>query len=317
MCRNLNMMAFVKILKKFEKITGKQVLSVYLKVVETSYFNSSDEARVLTYILFCHSVSLRVSAGALKLTTLLFYPSSLQALKLMDEVEDIFVRHFAGDNRRKAMKYLRPAQRRDSHAATFFTGLTAGCFAALFVGYCVMAHMAGMYYYYSTPAPRPRPPRARGVTAGGGFGDSVSVYMETAYPVLSMFALLFLHLLLYGCNMAAWRRCRVNYGFIFESSPRPAGGGGELGPRDVFLVCAASMAAVAGVMFAHLALVLRSGYHHASPHVQAIPGFLLLVSLSPSTAHCYNYCFPDAPLVSWLLENPRTCFRICSCCSCS
>ncbi|KAJ1282943.1 hypothetical protein BS78_03G089600 [Paspalum vaginatum] len=221
--RNLNMMAFVKILKKFEKVTGKQVLSIYLKVVESSYFNSSDEA-----------------------------------LKLMDEVEDIFVRHFAGDNRRKAMKYLRPAQRRDSHAATFFTGLMTGCFAALFLGYCVTAHMAGMYYY------APASPRVRGGAA---------VYMETAYPVLTTFALLFLHLLLYGCNMVAWRRCRVNYGFIFESSHA----GRELRPRDVFLVCSASMAAVAGVMFAHLALVLR-GYH-ASPHVQAIPGFLLLVFL--------------------------------------
>ncbi|XP_062191561.1 phosphate transporter PHO1-1-like [Phragmites australis] len=220
--RNLNMMAFVKILKKFEKVSGKQVLSVYLKVVETSYFNSSDEA-----------------------------------LKLMDEVEDIFVRNFAGDNRRKAMKYLKPAQRKESHTVTFFTGLMTGCFAALFMGYCVMAHTAGMY----TAAPRRR----------AGSGDSV--YMETVYPVLSMFGLLFLHLLLYGCNMVAWRMCRVNYGFIFESSPT----GGELRPRDVFLVCAASMAAVAAVVFAHLALVLR-GYH-ASPHVQAIPGILLLVFL--------------------------------------
>ncbi|RLM92203.1 phosphate transporter PHO1-1-like [Panicum miliaceum] len=213
--RNLNMMAFVKILKKFEKISGKQVLSVYLK-----------------------------------------------ALKLMNEVEDIFVRHFAGDNRRKAMKYLKPAQRKESHAVPFFTGVATGCFAALFVGYCAMAHMAGLYLYTATPRGR-----------GGGGGDSAR-YMETAYPVLSMFALLFLHLLLYGCNMVAWRRCRVNYGFIFESSPAA---GGELRPRDVFLACAASMAAVAGVMFAHLALVLR-GYH-ASPHVQAIPGFLLLVFL--------------------------------------
>ncbi|OEL30811.1 Phosphate transporter PHO1-1 [Dichanthelium oligosanthes] len=214
--RNLNMMAFVKILKKFEKISGKQVLSVYLK-----------------------------------------------ALKLMDEVEDIFVRHFAGDDRRKAMKYLKPAQRKESHGVSFFTGLMTGCFAALFLGYCVMAHMAGLYLY--APAPR----RGRGT----GGGDSVH-YMETAYPVLSMFALLFLHLFLYGCNMVAWRRCRVNYGFIFESSPAA---GGELRPRDVFLACAASMAAVTGVMFAHLALVLR-GYH-ASPHVQAIPRFLLLVFL--------------------------------------
>lgn len=50
------MMAFVKILKKFEKISGKQVLSVYLKVVESSYFNSSDEART-RFALF-HSLSL-------------------------------------------------------------------------------------------------------------------------------------------------------------------------------------------------------------------------------------------------------------------
>ncbi|KAK3163677.1 hypothetical protein QOZ80_1AG0006780 [Eleusine coracana subsp. coracana] len=214
--RNLNMMAFVKILKKFEKVSGKQVLNVYLRVVESSYFNSSDEA-----------------------------------LKLMDEVEDVFVRHFAGDNKREAMKYLKPAQRKDSsHAVPFFTGLTTGCFAALFVGYCVVAHMAGMYY----------------TTRHGGGGGPAAAYMETAYPVVSTFALLFLHLLLYGCNMAAWRRCRVNYAFIFELSPAA-----ELCPRDVFLVCAASMAAVAGVMFAHLALLLR-GYHH----VHAIPGILLL-----------------------------------------
>jgi hypothetical protein len=187
---------------------------------------------------------------------------SLQALKLMDEVEEIFVRHFAGGNRRKAMRYLKPAQRKESYSVPFFTGLATGCFAALFVGYCVMAHMAGLYLYTSTP-------RVRG-------GGEAARYTETAYPVLSMFALLFLHLLLYGCNMVAWRRCRVNYGFIFASSPATAAAGGELRPRDVFLVCAASMAAVAGAMFAHLALVLR-GYH-ASPHVQAIPGFLLLVS---------------------------------------
>ncbi|KAF8723961.1 hypothetical protein HU200_020962 [Digitaria exilis] len=234
--RSLNMMAFVKILKKFDKVTGSQALSVYLKLVETSYFNSSDEA-----------------------------------LKLMDEVEEIFVRHFAGDNRRKAMKYLKPAaQRKESHAVTFFTGLMTGCFAALFLGYCVMAHMAGLYLHAATWR-----------RAGAG-GDSVEAsYMETAYPVLSMFALLFLHLLLYGCNMVAWRRCRVNYGFIFESSSPPVaggGGGGELRPRDVFLFCAASMAVVAGVMFAHLAVVLRA-HHHVSPHVQAIPGFLLLVFL--------------------------------------
>ncbi|GJM99847.1 hypothetical protein PR202_ga16985 [Eleusine coracana subsp. coracana] len=57
--RTLNMMAFVKILKKFDKVTAKEVQPIYLRVVESSYFNSSDKA-----------------------------------VRLMDDVEELFVRHF-------------------------------------------------------------------------------------------------------------------------------------------------------------------------------------------------------------------------------
>jgi len=110
------------------------------------------------------------------------------------------------------MKYLKPQQRKESHAVTFFignsqnglytsclkksfmsifllqaniskdiwehsstnnkrwiskyllfcqTGLFMGCFIALFVGYCIMAHIAGMYTQHSD-----------------------TIYMETVYPVL-------------------------------------------------------------------------------------------------------------------------------------
>ncbi|KAK3041312.1 hypothetical protein RJ639_001414 [Escallonia herrerae] len=86
--RHLNMLAFVKILKKFDKVTNKQALPIYLKVVETSYFNSSD-----------------------------------MVMKLADEVEEIFVKHFAQENRMKAMKYLKPTQRKDSHTVTYFIEL--------------------------------------------------------------------------------------------------------------------------------------------------------------------------------------------------
>ncbi|KAK1302901.1 Phosphate transporter PHO1-3 [Acorus calamus] len=211
--RSLNMMAFVKILKKFDKVTGKEVLPTYMKVVESSCFNSSDKA-----------------------------------VKLIDEVEELFVQHFAEDDRRKAMKYLKPNQRKDSHAVTFFIGLFTGCFVALFVGYCIMAHIAGMYTR-----------------------NSDIVYMETVYPVLSMFSLLFLHLFLYGCNIFMWRKARINYSFIFEFRPTK-----ELKYRDVFLICAASMTAVVGVMFGHLSLVAR-GYSSAQVH--AVPGLLLLAFL--------------------------------------
>ncbi|KAG8075859.1 hypothetical protein GUJ93_ZPchr0006g46212 [Zizania palustris] len=211
--RSLNMMAFVKILKKFDKVTAKEAQSIYLKVVESSYFNVSDKV-----------------------------------IRLMDDVDELFVRHFAEGDKRKAMKYLKPNQREESHTTTFFIGLFTGGFAALFIGYCIMAHIAGMYTQQSN-----------------------KVYMATSYPVLSMFSLFFLHLFLYGCNIFMWRKTRINYTFIFEFTPTK-----ELKYRDVFLICTTSMTIIIGVMFAHLTLIVK-GY--SSSAVQAIPGALLLVFL--------------------------------------
>ena len=84
-----------------------------------------------------------------------------------------------------------------------------------------------------------------------------------------MFSLMFLHFFLYGCNIFAWRKTRINYSFIFELSATK-----ELKYRDVFLICTTSMTAVIGVMFVHLTL-LSKGYSYTQ--VQVIPGLLLLV----------------------------------------
>ncbi|CAD6336762.1 unnamed protein product [Miscanthus lutarioriparius] len=211
--RSLNMMAFVKILKKFDKVTAKEVQQIYLKVVESSYYNSSDKA-----------------------------------VRLMDDVEELFLRHFTDGDKRKAMVYLKPNQREESHCTTFFIGLFTGGFIALFIGYCIMARIAGMYTQQSN-----------------------KVYMSTSYPVLSMFSLFFLHLFLYGCNIFMWRKTHINYTFIFEFTPTK-----ELKYRDVFLICTTSMAIVVGVMFAHLTIIVKG---NSSSAVQAIPGSLLLVFL--------------------------------------
>lgn len=40
----------------------------------------------------------------------------------MDEVESIFTKHFANNDRKKAMKFLRPQQHKDSHMVTFLVG---------------------------------------------------------------------------------------------------------------------------------------------------------------------------------------------------
>ncbi|KAL7091100.1 hypothetical protein ACP275_12G084200 [Erythranthe tilingii] len=208
--RNLNMLAFVKILKKFDKVTNKQVLPIYLRVVESSYFNSSDKI-----------------------------------LKLEDEVEELFVKHFAKDDRTMAVKYLKPTHTKESHSLTFFVGLFTGFFVALLVAYVIIAHTTGIYEIKSD-----------------------SMYMETVYPVLSMFSLLFLHLFLYGCNIVMWRKTRINYSFIFELSPT-----NKLTQNGIFLICSTSMAAVVGIFFAHLSLVAK-GYSFS--RVQAIPGIMLL-----------------------------------------
>lgn len=46
----------------------------------------------------------------------------VQVMKLVDEVESIFTKHFAGSDRKKAMKFLRPQQPKESHTITFFAG---------------------------------------------------------------------------------------------------------------------------------------------------------------------------------------------------
>lgn len=41
---------------------------------------------------------------------------------MADDVEEIFIKHFAEDDKKKAMKYLKPTQKKESHAVTFFIG---------------------------------------------------------------------------------------------------------------------------------------------------------------------------------------------------
>lgn len=211
---SLNMMAFVKILKKFDKVSKQQASASYLKMVKESHFISSDKV-----------------------------------VRLMDEVESLFTQHFANNDRKKAMKFLRPQQSKDSHMVTFFVGLFTGSFVTLFAVYAILAHISGMF------SPR-----------------SEKEYMETVYPVFSMFALLSLHLFMYGCNLFLWKSTRINYNFIFEFQPNTA-----LKYRDAFLICTSLMTAVVTALVIHLILLSNEV---PRTQVDAIPGVLLLLSVA-------------------------------------
>lgn len=93
--------------------------------------------------------------------------------------------------------------------------------------------------------------------------------MKLVIIICSVFALLSLHLFMYGCNLFMWKSTRINYNFIFEFQPNTA-----LRYRDAFLICTTFMTAVVGAMVIHL-ILRASGF--SPSHVDTIPGILLLV----------------------------------------
>lgn len=94
----------------------------------------------------------------------------------------------------------------------------------------------------------------------------------------SMFALLCLHLFMYGCNLLTWKSARINYNFIFEFQPKTA-----LKYRDAFLICTSLMTAVVGALIIHLILISQG---FSPRQVDMIPGILLLVS---NLHNCIQY----------------------------
>ncbi|GMH08631.1 hypothetical protein Nepgr_010471 [Nepenthes gracilis] len=212
--RSLNMIALTKILKKFDKVADRQASGDYLKRVKGTPFISSD------------------TVG-----------------RLMDQVESSFTKHFADNDRKKAMKFLQPQPQKDSHSLTFFVGLFTGCFVTLFIMYAILVHLSGMFSH------------------GGP-----TIYMETFYPIFSMFALMSLHLFMYGCNLFMWKATRINYNFIFELSPKTS-----LKSRSAFLLCTSFMTLVVGAMVLHLILE-SSGF--STRQLDALPGILLLVFIA-------------------------------------
>ncbi|KAF5945496.1 hypothetical protein HYC85_015724 [Camellia sinensis] len=110
----LNMLAFSKIMKKYDKITSRNASKAYLKMVDNSYLGSSDEVN-----------------------------------KLMDRVEATFIKHFSNSNRSKGMNILRPKVKRERHRITFSLGKISTLLTCLF-GFITL-HMlmyAGNIYYW-------------------------------------------------------------------------------------------------------------------------------------------------------------------------
>ncbi|XP_040248983.1 phosphate transporter PHO1-2-like isoform X4 [Aegilops tauschii subsp. strangulata] len=208
---SLNVKAFTKILKKFVKVSGQQqATDLFSQKVKGSSFSTSDKV-----------------------------------LQLSDEVESLFLKHFAGNDKMVAMKYLNPKQPKSTHMITFLVGLFTGTFVSLFIIYTIMAHASGIF---------------------ASVGDTA--YHEVVYHVFSIFALISLHCFLYGCNLFMWKSTRINQNFIFDFVPNTA-----LTHRDAFLMSAFIMCTVVTVLVINLFLI-----NAGVPYTNAVPGALIVLS---------------------------------------
>ncbi|CDY39346.1 BnaC05g10330D [Brassica napus] len=106
------------------------------------------------------------------------------------------------------MNILRPKAKRERHRLTFSTGFSAGCIFSLIVALAAII-------------------RTRNLLQEEGQAQ----YMDTMFPLYSLFGFIVLHIIMFAGNIYYWRRYKVNYSFIFGFKE-----GTELGYRQVLLV---------------------------------------------------------------------------------
>ncbi|KAL8157293.1 hypothetical protein AgCh_002117 [Apium graveolens] len=94
----INLLAFSKIMKKYEKIASRNASKSYMKIVDSSFLGSSEKVACL-----------------------------------LDRVEDAFIKYFSKFDRREGMKLLRPKFKKEKHRVTFFSGFFFGCAISLLV----------------------------------------------------------------------------------------------------------------------------------------------------------------------------------------
>ncbi|KAL4352345.1 hypothetical protein GQ457_06G041590 [Hibiscus cannabinus] len=210
----LNQLAFSKIMKKYDKVTTRNASRTYLQMVDKSYLSNS-----------------------------------VEVTKLLEKVEETYVKHFANGNHRKGMKTLRPQAKKERHRITFLNGFFSGCSIALIAAIIVNIH-------------------ARNILKSEGRER----YMVNIFPLYSLFAYVVLHMIMYAGNVYFWKRYRINYSFIFGFKQ-----GTELGYREVLLLSSGlSMLALAGVI-SNLDMEMDPRTKSFKTLTELVPLFLLIV----------------------------------------
>uniref|UniRef100_M4DLL2 EXS domain-containing protein n=1 Tax=Brassica campestris TaxID=3711 RepID=M4DLL2_BRACM len=134
--------------------------------------------------------------------------SSDEVMRLLDHVETTFIKHFTNGNRTKGINILQPKAKRERHRLTFSTGFLGGCMFSLVVALVAIV-------------------RTRNILQD----ERQEQYMNSMFPLYSLFGFIVLHIIMYAANIYFWRRYGVNYSFIFGFKQ-----GNELGYKQILFV---------------------------------------------------------------------------------
>ncbi|MCL7026488.1 hypothetical protein MKW94_018002 [Papaver nudicaule] len=188
----LNLLVLSRIMKKYDKRTSRYASKIYLNAVDHSYIGSSDDVNLFRTLI----------------NNNILPPFKKKNRSLMDRVEASFIKHFSKSNHREGMGILRSKKKKERHATTFSSGFFSGCTISLLICLILVIHLSQL------------------VKKKGN-----AKYMETMFPLYSLFGFLVLHMLLYAVDIYFWKIYRINYPFIFGFKQ-----GTELGYREVFLL---------------------------------------------------------------------------------
>ncbi|KAJ0754394.1 putative SPX domain-containing protein [Helianthus annuus] len=106
-----------------------------------------------------------------------YLSQSDEVAKLIERVEAVFIKHFCNGDRQLGMNTLRPKSKREKHRVSFFVGCFFGCSLALVAAIIISIHARDLLQ-----------------------GEGQTKYMNTIFPLYSLFGFLVLHMLMYAGN---------------------------------------------------------------------------------------------------------------------
>ena len=109
-------------------------------------------------------------------------------------------------------------------------------------------------------------------------------YMNTIFPLYSLFGFIVLHMMMYAGNVYYWARYRVNYSFIFECKP-----GTELGFKQVLLISSGLSVVTLAAILANLEMDMDPNTRSYKAVTELLPLGLVIVRNYAFNSNCYLY----------------------------